>query len=259
MLSADKRLQLAKQLEDFNTAPAALRVIVESELTSWGPDFDKTIKDLELDETDYLKIAHTMLTQGLPVAVKLIEQTPAVKEEVKRIEGVVEAWVVSHPEYLANGRNSQALKDFMEEQELKYTKGNLEKAWESLMLAGKLEEAPVTPSRPYFVGQADPSKVAAGDPVIRKSPAAMSAAEFATAIATSKKFRDKINAGPSTVAPAAPGLTEAERDLHAENVKKQTKKQELQRQINQMSSRAYDQWVKEPGNKALVDSLHATA
>jgi len=140
---------------------------------------------------------------------------------------------------------------------LDITVKNLETAFVALSAAGRLEEeVPAQPPRPYFVGQINPSAAADADidMMPTKKVGNMSADEFARAVVTSKQFREKVDGKTPTAAPAS--ATEAEKVLAK---KTSGEKQELQRKINQMSSRAYDEWVKQPGNQTLVDSLYATA
>jgi hypothetical protein len=259
MLSANQRLVFARELENSATAPEALKLILADE------DFDKPINDLEFTEADYFRISSALTTQGPSFVVKEVERIQAVQQEVARVQEVTQAWLSSHPEFVCSEENKNALRQFMEKfmerEKLTWTqgwtKGNLEKAWRELMLAGKLEEAPVQPSRPYFVGQRDPSREIDGDSMPRKSVAKMSAQEFATAITNSKKFRDKVNEGPATASSSGP--TEAELAFRAENLKKQADKRELKRTIGQMPSKVYDEWVKIPENRAAVESLYAKA
>lgn len=257
MISANDRIILARELEDSSTAPTALRTILKSEFPSFGPDFDGAIKALELTETLYVQLAQVLITQGVPALLKEIVGLQVIREEQNNTRDAIAGWLVVHPEYVKTTANREALEQFIDGQNWPWTVSNLEKAWKSLMLAGKLEEDPQGGLNFRLPGQRDPGRAIDGDVLPRKRVGNMSAAEFANAIANSKKFRDKVNEGPAIVSPVE--ATEAERALRAENHKKQASKQELQRKINQMPSRTYDEWIKQPGNQALVDGLYAHA
>jgi hypothetical protein len=258
MISANDRITLARELENPSTAPTALKTILKSEFPSFGPDFDGAIKALEMTETLYVQLAQVLLTQGVPTLLKEIVGLQVIREEANNTRDAIAAWLAVHPEYVKTTANREALEQFIDGQDWPWTVSNLEKAWKALMLAGKLEEDPQKGGLNFRLpGQRDPGRAIDGDVLPRKRVGNMSALEFANAIANSKKFRDKVNEGPAVSSPA--GITDAERELRAENTKKQASKQELQRKINQMPSRTYDAWIKQPGNQALVDSLYAHA
>jgi hypothetical protein len=253
MLSADKMLVLSHNLEkpDALTAPDALKIILEDQ----GMDFDESISTLNLTETNYIQVSRILITDGPAAVVKEVKRIQAVQQEAQHIKNEIERWTAVHPEYVFSDTNKETLLQYLEEQDLNITKSNLERAWRSLMETGRLEEDPKGGLNFRIPGQPDPSRAVDGDVLPRKKVGNMTSSEFAAAISTSKKFRDKVNEG-SGLAVAA-GTTEAERAMA--NTKDAEKKRELKHTINQMPSRTYDEWVKNPENRAVVEALYATA
>ena len=119
-------------------------------------------------------------------------------QEVARIQGEVEQWLASKKpgEYLRTEKNRKLLTDYLEEHELDLTATNLEKAHYALLYMNPcpLDEDPDGGLSFGRIGQRDPSK--REDRVIRKDLRNMTAEEFAMAIASSRKFRQKIDGAP---------------------------------------------------------------
>ena len=109
----------------------------------------------------------------------------------------VERWLASKKpgEYLRTDRNKQLLTGYLADRGLDVTAENLETAHYALLSAQPcpLDEDPAGGLNFANVGQHDPSK--REDRVIRKDIRNMTAEEFATAIASSKSFRQKIDGG----------------------------------------------------------------
>jgi hypothetical protein len=118
-------------------------------------------------------------------------------QEVARIQKEVEQWLASKKpgEYLRTDRNRKLLTQYLEEHKLDLTAENLEKAHYALLSMNPcpLDEDPAGGLNFANVGQRDPSK--REDRVIRKDLRNMTAEEFATAIASSRSFRQKIDGG----------------------------------------------------------------
>jgi len=118
-------------------------------------------------------------------------------QEVVRIQKEVEQWLASKKpgEYLPTEKNRKLLTEYLEEHELDVAVANLERAHYELLRMNScpLDEDPAGGMNFANVGQRDPSK--RDDRVIRKDTRNMTAEEFATAIASSRSFRQKIDGG----------------------------------------------------------------
>ena len=118
-------------------------------------------------------------------------------QEVARIQKEVERWLASKKlgEYLRTDKNRELLTEYLAQHGLDVTADNLETAHYALLSVNPcpLDEDPASGLNFANIGQRDPSK--REDRVIRKDIRNMTAEEFATAIASSKAFRQKIDVG----------------------------------------------------------------
>jgi len=118
-------------------------------------------------------------------------------QEVARIQKEVERWLASKKpgEYLGTDKNRKLLIQYLEEHGLDVTAENLEKAQYALLSVNPcpLDEDPAGGLTFANIGQRDPSK--REDRVIRKDIRNMTAEEYATAIGSSRSFRQKIDGG----------------------------------------------------------------
>jgi hypothetical protein len=213
---------------------------------------DAEMFDALLSPEERQRLSWLLLNSGMPEVTTYLEEILGLNfeelrqtakheaNEVPRIKTQVARWLATkhESEYVPCKENQEAILDFLTDRNLPVTVKTLETAWYELMAAGKLKEPPPTPRR-FPVGQIDPARAAFDEPVITKTPAEMTASEFASAI-QSKKYRAKID-GPEVETVIVSGERVELRDFR--------------KRIRRMSSKEYQSFVSDPENRAIVEAL----
>lgn len=216
-LSADDRTRLIAATKDPQTGPEAFKQLLEAE---FGVPFDAIRESLQYVEID---------------------------RRIKEAQNQTDLFLNAHPEYVSTDSNQELILKWLEKRNYAITRKNLELAYEDLTGANMLTiqasspapkptpqvSAVATSTEPVIPAPPQPETippVATTAPAITETPA-----EVRPKISSSGLGRTDGSATPSTTPPKVAGITP--------------------QQINRMSSTEFDERLKDPAFRKMVDEM----